>query len=77
MAGSRRFQRNRARVVITFEVEVADAYLHTLPSYKRDAMSVLRELFSGEQPSLGELVSRLRRQSTRYTIIDEKVEVAS
>lgn len=78
MSETRKFQRNRARVVITFDIEVSDTYLRTIPAYKRNAMSVLRDLFADRGSiTLGELVTRLRRQSTRYSIISEKVEIAS
>lgn len=73
---TRKYQADTARLVITFEVKVNDAYMRSLPGWRRSAMSVLRELVAQEIP-LGELVTRLRRQSTRYTIVNEKVEVAS
>jgi hypothetical protein len=68
--------KNQCRVVITFEVEVAESMMHKMPAWKRHAMSYfrdLRDILPGKT-SQG-LINTMRKNKT-ITILSETVEVA-
>lgn len=62
---------DRARVVITLEIQVSQTWLRSLPSYKRDAVFALRNVTS---LTPAKLIAHLNR-TTKYTVLESKIEV--
>lgn len=77
MAKTRKFQRDRARLVITLDIQVPPATLAALPSHRRDAMSLLRSMIEGATAGDPMIMVRTLRKTPKVIVLEEKMEVAS